>query len=100
MSRDIKMPSWEAKCPCCGEELEVMWQIACGREGGETAQFIGLKPKHIAFLTKTKPNIRTRFVQILNPKSHKYTKIDRDKGTIVGHKSDSKPYKNILIIRR
>ena len=36
-------------------------------------------------------------VQIKNPKSGKYVKIDRDKGIILSHKATKGPYKNIPI---
>ena len=38
-------------------------------------------------------------VQLLNPKSKRYTLIDRENGRILAHKSDSKPYKGITVVR-
>jgi len=37
-------------------------------------------------------------VQIKNPKSGKYVKIDRSKGKIISYKKTKGPYKNILIV--
>ena len=39
-------------------------------------------------------------VQIKNPKSGKYIKIDRDKGIILSHKTTKGPYKNIPVARK
>ena len=44
-------------------------------------------------LMETLKNKKERFVQIQNPKSKQWVKIDRKLGKIVGHKST--PYKNI-----
>ena len=38
-------------------------------------------------------------IQIKNPKTNRYIKIDREKGSIVDHKKSNGPYKNILIVR-
>jgi hypothetical protein len=40
----------------------------------------------------------THFVQLLNPKSKYYVKVDRKLGRIVGYKKDGKPYKNVPIV--
>ena len=39
-------------------------------------------------------------VQIKNPKTEKYTKIDTEKGIILAHKKTKGPYKNIKIVKR
>jgi hypothetical protein len=39
-------------------------------------------------------------VQIKNPKSGKYIKIDRSAGTIIGHKKTKGPYKGIPIAEK
>lgn len=39
-------------------------------------------------------------VQVKNPKSGHYVKIDRSAGRILSHKKSSKPYKNIPIARK
>jgi hypothetical protein len=40
------------------------------------------------------------FIQILNPKSHRYVLINKDKGKIIKHHPHfNKPYKNITIIK-
>lgn len=39
-------------------------------------------------------------VQVRNPKSGHYVKIDRAEGTIVDHKKSEGPYKNIPIARK
>jgi len=36
--------------------------------------------------------------QVLNPKTKRYVKINTLTGSIMEHKSDNKPYKNIEII--
>ena len=47
---------------------------------------------------KTKAK-QERLVQIKNPKTGNYTKIDKLRGSIVGHKKGGKPYKGIPIKR-
>ncbi len=39
-------------------------------------------------------------VQIKNPKSGRYVKIDRSKGRIIDHKKSDGPYKNVPIARK
>jgi len=39
-------------------------------------------------------------VQVKNPKSGHYVKIDRSVGVIVSHKKSSGPYKNIPVARK
>lgn len=39
-------------------------------------------------------------VQVMNPKSGHYVKIDRTVGKIIGHKKSQGPYKNIPIARK
>ncbi len=39
-------------------------------------------------------------VQVLNPRSNRYIKIDRDKGIILSSKKSEGPYKNIPIINQ
>ena len=36
-------------------------------------------------------------VQVHNPKTDRYVKIDRDKGQIVGRKKSPGPYKNVPV---
>lgn len=43
---------------------------------------------------KTKPEI----VQLRNPRSGRYVKVDRTHGRIVAHKRSDGPYKNVPII--
>lgn len=38
-------------------------------------------------------------VQVRNPKSGHYVKIDRSKGKIIDHKKSEGPYKNVPIAR-
>lgn len=38
-------------------------------------------------------------VQMLNPKTKRYVKIDTETARIIGHKWDGKPYKDVKIIR-
>lgn len=46
------------------------------------------------------PYIPKDIVQILNPKTNRYIKIDRTTGTIIEYKSTKGPYKNITIVRK
>ncbi len=39
-------------------------------------------------------------VQVKNPKTDRYVKIDRSRGRIVDHKKSAGPYKNIPIARK
>ena len=39
-------------------------------------------------------------VQIKNPKTGRYVKIDRSKGRITGHKKSYGPYKNVPVARK
>ncbi len=50
------------------------------------------------YLNKKKK--RPEFVQILNPKTKRYVKINKTIGDIVSHKKSKGPYKNIPIRRR
>ncbi|HXU43928.1 MAG TPA: hypothetical protein VN783_00265 [Thermoanaerobaculia bacterium] len=43
---------------------------------------------------------KTDIVQVKNPKSGHYVKIDRIEGKIVDHKKSEGPYKNIPIARK
>ena len=52
----------------------------------------------IISIFKEKPKLRDeRFVQLRNPKTKKYVKIDKVKGLIVAHKKTRGPYKGIRI---
>ena len=39
-------------------------------------------------------------IQICNPKTNRWVKIDRESGKIIGHKKSPGPYKNIRIYRQ
>lgn len=39
-------------------------------------------------------------VQVKNPKTNRYVKIDRSKGKILDHKKSEGPYKNVPIARK
>ena len=39
-------------------------------------------------------------IQVKNPRTEKYVKIDTKKGGIVGHKKSSGPYKDVKIYRK
>ncbi|MFY0653968.1 MAG: hypothetical protein JXQ96_18145 [Cyclobacteriaceae bacterium] len=43
---------------------------------------------------------KKRIVQVKNPKTGKYVKIDRDKGKIVAHKKSTGPYKGVAVARK
>jgi len=44
--------------------------------------------------------MKSNYVQIKNPKSNRYIKIDCTKGIILSHKKSLKPYKGVPIARR
>ena len=37
-------------------------------------------------------------VQILNPKNQRWVKINTKTGSIMGHKTDNMPYKNVMTV--
>lgn len=43
---------------------------------------------------------KTGVVQIKNPKSGRYVKIDRSKGKIISHKKSEGPYKGVPVARK
>jgi len=51
--------------------------------------------ERIDFMTKKRD-----VVQIKNPKTKRYVKIDRAKGKIMSHKKSDGPYKNIPVARK
>lgn len=54
---------------------------------------------HMYSVMKITPKrTHARFVQVKNPRTLRYVKIDRSGGKIIGHKKDCKPYKGIPII--
>jgi hypothetical protein len=48
----------------------------------------------------TKNKTKSDVVQVKNPRSGKYVKIDRAKGKILDHKKSDGPYKNVPIARK
>jgi len=47
-------------------------------------------------MAETKKNV----VQVKNPKTQRYVKIDRSAGKIVSHKRSSGPYKGVPVARK
>ena len=45
-------------------------------------------------------NGKKKIVQVRNPKTGKYVKIDREKGSIIAHKKSEGPFKNVAIARK
>jgi len=43
--------------------------------------------------------VKSDVVQVRNPKTGRYVKIDRASGKILGHKKSPGPYKNIPVAR-
>jgi hypothetical protein len=43
---------------------------------------------------------KAKVVQVKNPKTGKYVKIDRSKGKIVAHKKSDGPYKGVPVARK
>ena len=56
----------------------------------------GIKEPKVKIATQS----NTRFVQLYNPRSGHYVKIDRQEGGIISHKKTAGPYKNIPIIEK
>ena len=51
--------------------------------------------------TKKSPGAKKRdVVQVKNPRTDRYVKIDRTAGKIVDHKKTAGPYKNIPVARK
>jgi len=46
------------------------------------------------------PKGKKDIVQVKNPKTGRYVKIDRAAGRIIDHKKSEKPYKNVPIARK
>jgi hypothetical protein len=46
------------------------------------------------------PTKKRDVVQVKNPKTDRYVKIDRSAGKIVGHKKTSGPYKGVPVARK
>ena len=55
-------------------------------------------PKHDGI--KPMPTKQHDIVQVKNPRSGHYVKIDRTAGRIVAHKKSDGPYKNIPVARK
>lgn len=53
-------------------------------------------------MTTKKPSRRKRpdVVQVKNPKSGHYVKIDRSAGKIISHKKTAGPYKGVRVVRK
>jgi hypothetical protein len=51
-------------------------------------------------ISMAKSNKKSDVVQIKNPRTGRYVRIDRSKGRIVGHKKSEGPYKNVPIARK
>lgn len=49
---------------------------------------------------KTSGNTKHDVVQVRNPRTGRYVKIDRSAGRIVDHKKSAGPYKNIPVARK
>lgn len=45
-------------------------------------------------------NEKKKIVQVKNPKTGKYVKIDREKGQILAHKKSTGPFKNVAVVRK
>ncbi|SMD36225.1 hypothetical protein SAMN04488029_2782 [Reichenbachiella faecimaris] len=43
---------------------------------------------------------KKKVVQVKNPKTGRYVKIDREKGRIVAHKKSDGPFKNVAVARK
>lgn len=50
--------------------------------------------------SKTTSSDKHDIVQLKNPKTERYVKIDRTEGKIVSHKKSPGPYKNIPVARK
>ena len=45
-------------------------------------------------------NSKSDVVQVKNPRTGKYVKIDRSKGKIISHKKSDGPYKGVPVARK
>jgi hypothetical protein len=70
---------------------KVLWFLA---NNGKLFAIISAKGGHMA---KTE---KKDIVQVKNPKTDRYVKIDRDAGRIIDHKKSEGPYKGIPIARK
>lgn len=43
---------------------------------------------------------KVKVVQVKNPKTGRYVKINREKGQIISHKKSEGPYKNVKVARK
>jgi hypothetical protein len=51
--------------------------------------------------TKSSGSSKSRdIVQVQNPRTERYVKIDRNAGKIISHKSSTGPYKNVPVARK
>jgi len=50
--------------------------------------------------TKSSTSKSRDVVQVKNPRTDRYVKIDRGAGRIVSHKSTAGPYKNVPVARK
>jgi len=46
------------------------------------------------------PKEKSDIVQVKNPRTNRYVKIDRTKGRILAHKKSDGPYKGVPVARR
>ena len=44
--------------------------------------------------------MQKNIVQLMNPRTKRYTKINRNQGKIISHKKSEGPYKNVPIIKK
>lgn len=51
-------------------------------------------------MAKRKEVKKRDVVQVRNPKTDRYVKIDRTKGRIISHKKSKGPYKNVPVARK
>jgi hypothetical protein len=47
-----------------------------------------------------KKSTKKDIVQVKNPKTNRYVKIDRSQGKILDHKKSEGPYKNVPVARK
>jgi hypothetical protein len=51
-------------------------------------------------VTKAKTESKPDIVQVKNPRTDRYVKIDRSAGKIIAHKKSEGPYKDVPVARK
>lgn len=80
---------WRGLCPACDIALNAMVLVFV--RDPEIHQKMAAYRKRVGVVP---------VVQVRNPRTDRYVKVDRGRGTIVGHKATPGPYKGVPVARR